>query len=161
VTPEEAIAGDGGRSQAAIDVAMGIVLAGLAALSLVWLIPTYVGGTADAGDVAPSFFPNLAAWVILVLSLGMVAHRLMRARPGNGWPTAKALIAETLCSLAALVFIGMALPHLGYLITSGVVIMLGGLIARYQKWWMLVLVAVLFPLIVKFAAWRIFVVELP
>lgn len=150
-----------GRASSAIDIVSGLVLATLSVIALVWLIPANVSGVSDGTDVSPAFFPRLTAWVILVLSLIMVAHRFLRSDPGDGWVAGRRILAETGAVLIFALTVGTLVPVFGYLPTSILVILVGGFIAGYRRWWALILLAVLFPIIVRFGAWTIFTVELP
>ena len=152
--------GDGGAS-AAIDIVSGLVLAALSTIALVWLIPMQVSGVSDGTDVSPAFFPKLTAWVILVLSLVVVAHRFLRGDPRSGWIVGREILAETGAVLIFALAVGMLVPFIGYLPTTILVILVGGFVAGYRRWWALILLAVLFPIVVRFGAWTIFTVELP
>lgn len=147
-------------SAAATDILLGLAFAALAAGALLWLIPNFVSHTAATSDIAPSFFPNLAASVILVLSLGMVAHRVTRTQPA---PISSALrvFGEAACLSAAAALLVYALSTIGFLPSAVGLILAGGLLARYERWWALGLLAIVFPVLVDIAAWRIFVVDLP
>ena len=152
---------DDGGASAAIDIVSGVTLAILSMIALVWLIPANVGGVSDGSDVSPAFFPSLSALVILVLSLAMVAHRFLRGSPRHGWATGRQILAETGAVLIFALAVGTLVPVAGYMPTTILVILVGGFIAGYRRWWALILLAVLFPIVVRLGAWTIFTVELP
>lgn len=149
------------RSAAAIDVALGLLVAALSSMALLWLIPAQISTEATGTDVSPAFIPQLAAGVMLVLSVCMVAHRILRERPAGGWARGRPLMLETATLAAGAAAISIAIPLVGFLPVAVAVILAGGLFARYRPLWALGLLAVLFPLLVDFGAWTIFVVDLP
>lgn len=151
---------DGGAS-AAIDIAAGLVLVALATFALVWLIPTHVTGKSAGSDVSPAFFPTVAATIVLVLSLGMVAHRLIRSGHRGGWLRGQAILKEIGAVVIYAVVVAVLLPAIGFVATAALVIIAGGVIARYQKWRALIVLAIVYPLLVRYGAWAIFTVELP
>lgn len=154
---------DGGS--AAVDIASGLVLSAICLICLVWLIPTYVNTEASGSDVAPAFFPNLGAGVVLVLSLGMVGHRVWRTKPAidwaHGWRLGRPILTETAICIVAAIAIAVALPTIGFLPTAVAMIGIGGIVAGYRKWWALAVLAVAFPIVVMVGAWTIFTVALP
>ena len=149
------------RSAAAIDVGLGIIMAGLASVAVFWLVPAEVSTEATGTDVSPAFIPRLAAIVILVLSLGMVAHRVAFEHPAGGWQRGRAIAIETFALCAGAALVSVAIPLVGFLPVAMVVIFAGGLLARYRLYWALALLAVTFPLVVDYGAWAIFFVDLP
>ena len=149
------------RGGTGIDVAFGLVFAVLATAALVWLIPSQVSTQAGGTDVSPAFMPRLAAGTVLVLSLGLVGHRLARGRLSGGARDGGRLLAETAALGAGGVAVMAGLATVGFLPTAMGLILAAGLAARQRpRWWLLVL-AVAFPVIVDLGAWHLFVVDLP
>ena len=151
---------EGEQPGTAVDIVSGLVLIAFCLFALLWLIPAEVTGKSSGSDVSPAFFPRLSIVVILFLSLGLVAHRLYTAGRDATWDRGRLALGETAATLGFALFVGILLPLIGFWPTSAVVIVVGGMIARYQKWWPLILLAVLFPLIVKYGAWAIFTVDI-
>ncbi|RAI02262.1 hypothetical protein DLJ53_12930 [Acuticoccus sediminis] len=144
----------------AVDLLFGVVLAVASAVVLVWIIPNTVDLEAQGADVSPAFFPRLSAGAVLVLSLGMTAHRLVKGPPLD-WERPLRIVGEVAgCALAALA-VAFALPRIGFVATGAVVIALGAVLTHYRRWWAIGLLAILFPLVVSFGAWTIFMVDLP
>lgn len=56
-----------------LDFYCGAVLAAASLTVLAWIIPNWVPDAGSRGAVAPSFFPRLSAWVVLICALGLMA----------------------------------------------------------------------------------------
>lgn len=150
-----------GDKVVAVDFMVAVVLVASAAYALIRLIPENTQPAMSEHDVAPGFFPSLAAFTVLALSLGLLAHRVLR-RPKN--PTmlsGRVVLVEAAIwsGLSAAVIAGLS--WLGFLPTAITLIALGMLAAGCRNWILLGAVSVLFPLIVSFGAWSLFTVELP
>lgn len=160
--PALAAARDGAGGSRAIDIATGLLVALLALAALFWLIPLQVQTAVGEYDLSPAFFPKLAAWIVLVLALGLVLVRLAlarRATASNGEGVRIAIEALVWTAVSLLTMI--SLVKIGYLATSMVLIASGAWMSGRRDWLRVGLVAILFPLAVDFAAWRIFTVHLP
>jgi hypothetical protein len=155
--PEE---DDGAAPAPALDIGYGMVFAALAALALLWLIPAQVGTVSRGSDVSPAFMPQLSAGAVLVLSAMMVVHRLLRhGLAGNGEGPYLLASLGGLAFGAALAMAGLL--TVGFVPTAAGLILAGGMLARYRRWHWLLVLAVLFPLVVDYGAWHIFIVDLP
>ncbi len=146
----------------ATDIVAGLILALLAGLALVWLVPGHVERSLSDHDVQPGFFPNLAAGVVLVLSLGLVLQRFlrggtMRSAFGQGRFVPVDLVIWGL--VAGLAMVG--LHTIGFLVVAPLLIAAGMLFAGCRRMWLIATVAVLFPVLVDQAAWHVFTVDLP
>jgi hypothetical protein len=160
--PTRPAAGDGTGGSRTIDLATGLLVVGLALGALFWLIPQQVETAVGEYDLSPAFFPMLAAWIVLLLALGLVGVRLARARsapPSNGEGTRIAVETIVWTVVAVLTMIGLL--KIGYLATSMVLVAAGAWMAGRRDWLRVGLVAILFPLAVNYAAWQIFTVRLP
>ena len=153
--------GQAGSAAASIDVAFGVVFAALAAGALLWLIPAQVSSSASGTDVAPSFMPRLSAGAVLLLSLGLVGHRLLRERPAGGGRAGVRLLGDVAGLSAGAVLVMTGLITLGFLPTAAGLIVAGGVIARHRPLHWLMVLAVVFPVLVDYAAWHVFFVDLP
>ncbi len=148
-------------SGVAIDIAAGGVLAIAAGSCLFWLIPEHTQPATNANDVAPGFFPTLAAVIVLILALALMAHRLVR-RPVQVAELPGLLIIAEIGMWAVLAMaVVIALPTIGFLPTAMALILIGGLAARHRPWWMVGLLALVFPFVVDIGAWHLFTVDLP
>ena len=146
----------------ATDIVAGLLLAVLAVLALVWLVPGHVERSLSDHDVQPGFFPNLAAGVVLVLSLGLVVQRLLR---GGGMRSAFGqgrFVPADLAIWALVAGLAMVGLHtVGFLIVAPLLVAAGMLFAGCRQVWLIAAVAVLFPVLVDQAAWHVFTVDLP
>ncbi len=154
--PEDAdLASPGGRG---IDIAAGLCLAALSLFALLWLIPNHTQPADSQFDVAPGFFPNLAAGTVLFFSLVLLARRWRQTPSGGG---GFQVISEIATWSALAVAIMLALSTLGFLVMAPVVIAGAMLFSGNRTWWLIAAMAIVFPLAVEGAAWLIFTVDLP
>lgn len=151
-------ADDGGAGGRGVDIAAGLCLAALSVFALVWLIPTHTQPADSQFDVAPGFFPNLAAGAVLLLSGLLLLRRWGRAPSGGGGAR---IVLELAVWCALSVAVMMALSHIGFLIMAPVVIAGAMLFSGNRNWWLIAAMTIIFPLVVKWAAWFIFTVDLP
>lgn len=144
-----------------IDIGAGVVLAAASLVALFWLIPNHTQPAMSELDISPGLFPTVAAGLVLALSIGMIVQRSVR-RPvlAAELSGGKILIELAVWTIAGLA-IFLALPTIGFLPVAFAIVALGGLAVRYRTWWLLGLIAVLFPVAVDFGAWQIFTVDLP
>lgn len=149
------------RAAVRTEIAAALVLTAAALVALVWLIPNNTEPARSELDISPAFFPMLAAGLVLVLSLAMIAVRLTRAVKASVTMSGPSILGELAVWCCAGVGIWFALPVIGFIPTSIVVVVLGGLATGYRKWWVLAVLAVLFAVIVDFGAWQVFTVDLP
>lgn len=141
------------------DVVAGAVLAVLAVAALFWLIPTQTVVGGNAYDVAPGFFPRVAAVVVLVLAAALVVSGLRRrsTAAGGGWNVLGE--AAVWAVVAPLAVVGLA--TIGFVVTSVLLVACGMIAAGARNRLLIAVVAVLFPLAVDQAAWLVFTVDLP
>lgn len=142
-----------------IDIAAGVILAALAMLALVWLIPTHTQPADSQFDVAPGFFPSLAVGAVMILSLMMVAHRLWRRGPSrsSGLPVVLELIVWTATAVAVM----LLLHHAGFLPMAALLLAAAMYFSGNRNVWLIAAMAIVFPLAVDWGAWLIFTVDLP
>ena len=150
---------DAGASSRGVDIAAGLCLAALSVLALVWLIPTHTQPADSQFDVAPGFFPNLAAGAVLLLSGLLLLRRWGQASGGSGGGLRIVLELVVWCALSVAVM--LALSHIGFLVMAPVVIAGAMLFSGNRNWWLIAAMTIIFPLVVKWAAWFIFTVDLP
>ena len=120
------------------------MLIALSLFALFWLIPTHTGEAAGDLEVAPGFFSRVAASALLVLSVLLVGHRLIRfpklrnIRPKTG---GGAVLTEIAVLAAGGLLIAWALGAVGYLFVAPAVMLAacwraangaGGLL----RWWL-------------------------
>ncbi len=156
---------ESGYERAAIDVAAGLVLAAVSIVCLAWLIPAHVGINASEYDVSPAFFPTLAAWLVLFLSLALVATRITRidraAGPlggvSAGWPIVTQTVTWSVVALLA--WYGM--DAIGYMPTAAAILVLGAVACRYRNIFAIVGLAIVMPVAIDQLAWLVFQVDLP
>lgn len=158
--PAEPAAGPGPRQE----LAAGAVLIGLSLLALLWLIPNHTGEATSDLEVAPGFFPQIAAWSLLVLSILLVGHRLTRfpklrsIRPAIG---GGAVLAEIAILAAGGLLVAWALGTAGYLVVAPAVMLAGLLAGGERRWWVIGLVIAGVTAATWFGADLLFGVVLP
>jgi len=144
------------------DLVAGLFLALCATVALVWLIPNHTQAAMSEFDVSPGFFPKLAAWAVLVLSLGLVARQIPRLRHVAGRGIAGRAVLVDIAGWSVVAFFSiLALAKIGFLFVAPVLIVAGMLVAGNRTYWMIIGLAVVFPVLVDQAAWYIFTVDLP
>ena len=149
------------RAAVRTEIAAALVLMGAAVFALLWLIPNHTEPARSELDISPAFFPMLAAGLVLVLSLAMIVVRLTRQIVASVELSGPAILGEVAIWGGAGLAIWFALPALGFIPTSILVVVLGGFAAGYRMWWLLAALAVVFSVIVDIGAWQIFTVDLP
>jgi len=159
--PEARSAPDGAGERPLVDIAAGLVLAAMAVFALLWLIPENTEPAMSEFDISPAFIPKLAAWAVLLMSAGFVAHRLWR-RPA---PADDVSGAAVLSEIAVWAGVGgltvLGITTVGFLPTAIVLVAAGMIAGGARRWWLVAAIAVLFPLLLDQAAWMIFTVDLP
>lgn len=156
-TPEQ---DDGSDTAPVIDLASGLLLAGLAGLALVWIIPANVDADAGDYDVSPIFMPKLIAWVVLALGLALAGSAAKRAR--TGWqPASWTILSDTAGWAVASTLAYLALVHIGFQVTAPIIIAAGLWFAGQRSLILIVVLAIGLPLAIHTGAWQIFQVALP
>ena len=146
------------------EIAAGAVLIALSLFALLWLIPTHTGETAGDLEVAPGFFSRVAASALLVLSVLLVGHRLIRfpklrnIRPKTGGGAVLSEIAILACGS---LLVAWALGATGYLVVAPAVMLAGLLAGGERRWWMIGLVVAGMTAATWFGADLLFGVQLP
>lgn len=144
-----------------LDFASGAVLALLSSVALFWIIPAAVPGGPSRGEVSPSFFPKMAAGVVLICSIAMMAINWRAFKePSNG----KGL--ELLFELAGWTAIAAAtyalLAHLGFVAAGAFATAAGIAVSRYRRnRILLALLVVGLPFALKYGVWTVFTIQLP
>ena len=153
-------AGPGARQE----LAAGAVLIALSLFALFWLIPNHTGEAAGDLEVAPGFFSRVAASALLVLSVLLVGHRLIRfpklrnIRPKTG---GGAVLTEIAVLAAGGLLIAWALGAVGYLFVAPAVMLAGLLAGGERRWWVIALVVAGVTAATWFGADLLFGVQLP
>ena len=146
----------------ATDIVAGVVLAALAVAALLWVVPAQTEPGGGGHDVAPAFFPNLAAGLVLVLAATLVATGTRRHLAGvRDGAAGRRLMLDLLVWAAAAAATVVGLQQIGFVATGVVVVAAWMLLAGQRRWPVIVAAAVLFPLAVDGAAWVFFTVDLP
>jgi len=146
------------------DLAAGLVLVALSLIALLWLIPQHTEAVASGFDIAPGFFPNLAAGVVLLLALGHTAQHLWRRKAVADHapdPQGSRILAElAIWALVAAATLA-GLTRIGFVPTAALLIALGMVAAGARRWLLITAVTVAVPLLIDWAAWTVFTVDLP
>ncbi|MEM8812707.1 MAG: tripartite tricarboxylate transporter TctB family protein [Pseudomonadota bacterium] len=152
----------GADPRLAVDLTAGILLFALAVFALTWLVPNHTEPSFSDHDVAPGFFPSMSAWAVLGLSAVLIASGLRRIMIGGARVGRDVSVLVDLGSwviLASLAVVGFG--ALGFLWTAPPLIAVGMVLAGSRKIWLILAVAILFPLLIDFAAFQLFTVDLP
>lgn len=150
-----------GQVSARLEVAAGSILAAAAAFALLWLIPSHTEPSLSEHDIAPGFFPSLAAWAVLILSALFIATRLQALRQETPAGDSLSLAAEVaVWGLAGLLTV-LGLSTVGFLVTAPLLIVFWMFVGGRRIWWQVLLLALLFPLVLEQLAWIVFTVRLP
>ncbi len=144
-----------------LDLISALVLVAASLVALLWIIPVYVPGEGSRGGVAPSFFPNLTAGVVLVCAIVLVVVNRggFALRLGaEGWRTLAELLGWGVLSVA----LWLLLRHAGFIVASIVGTGVLTVVARYRgKLWLPALIAVLLPVALYYAVAGLFDIFLP
>jgi hypothetical protein len=144
-----------------LDFASGLVLSVLSLLALAWIIPMAVPGEASRGEVSPSFFPNLAAGIVLACSLALMAmnrRTLAEGVDAGGLRILAELIAWTVVGGT----IWLVLARVGFLPASILATAAGVAVSRYRaRLWLAALIALALPFLISRAVWMLFDIRLP
>lgn len=146
------------------DIAAGLVLAALSLFALLWLIPTQTKGVADDYDIAPGFFPRVAAAAVLILSVAFVGHRIvrfgqMRQRPSSS--DGPAILTEIAVWTIATAAIWIGLWQVGFLAVAPLIVAIAMVAAGVRRWWLIVVIAAATTVATYYGAEHLFEVELP
>ena len=158
--PADPSGGPGPRQE----LAAGTVLIGLSLVALLWLIPNHTGEATSDLEVAPGFFPQVAAGALLVLSVLFVGHRLVRfpklrnIRPATA---GGAVLSEIAILAAGGLLVAWALGAAGYLVVAPAVMLAGLLAGGERRWWVVGLVIAGVTAATWFGADLLFGVVLP
>ncbi|PLS21174.1 tripartite tricarboxylate transporter TctB family protein [Neptunicoccus cionae] len=144
-----------------LDFQSGVVLMVASLFAIFWLIPRNVPGAASRGEIAPSTFPYITAFVVLACATALVATnwKAYRSTPSSGG-------SRILLELAGWVVFSIAtlalFDWLGF-VAAGVFTTLCAIaVTRYrQHKWLLGLIALGLPLLLKLLVWQIFSIQLP
>ncbi|MDE0148139.1 MAG: tripartite tricarboxylate transporter TctB family protein [Rhodospirillaceae bacterium] len=162
--PNAPAAGTPGGPGPRQELAAGAVLIGLSLFVLLWLIPNHTGEATDDLEVAPGFFPQIAAVSLLVLSVLLVGHRLVRfpklrsIRPATD---GLAVLSEIAILAAGGLLVAWALGAVGYLVVAPAVMLAGLLAGGERRWWVIALVIAGMTAATWFGADLLFGVVLP
>lgn len=156
-TPADPDQGASGR----LDFLCGLVLALVALVALLWVIPAHVPGEATRGEVAPGFFPNLTAGVVLICSLALMAAN-WRSLGAPGHTGGLRIVIEVLgWAVFAIVIMGL-MSRVGFIAASVLATATGVLVSRYRKrLWLAGLITLALPFAITQAIWALFHISLP
>jgi hypothetical protein len=149
------------RIKPIVEIAAGVFLAAIAIFSLFWIFPNYIVAVAAANDVGPEFFPKLAAWVVLGLSLLLIITRVIQFKPSGVGMRGRSILFEIGIWSTISVLSVLGLLNIGFLIMSPLIILFGAIACGYRNVWAIVFITIAVPLVLDQAAWLIFTVDLP
>ena len=144
------------------EFAMGLALVALSLIGLIWLVPANVNTGAADFDVGPAFFPRMALYVLLVLSLIMALFAAIgRQAAAVSGATVLRGTAETVVWFGVSVAILLAMPRLGFLHVAILLLVVAFLVARERRWWRIGLLSVAVPVLSALFAQGVFQVAMP
>jgi len=158
--------GDGGGpgARAPVDDAVaGVLRAARALAALVWFIPANTASVVGEYDVSPTFFPELTAALVLALSIALALSgfaRMRRSGPGARSTGARAVVEFVAWSVTATLAV-LGIAKVGFVVTAALLIAAGMMLAGRRSWYLIVVAAISFPLLLDAVAWWIFTVDLP
>lgn len=143
------------------DAIAGSVLAVASAVTIFWLVPSFVDGPIMEGQFSPRFFPSFAMTVVLVLSLLLTLQGLIRMQAeGTPGPVASAVFRCVLWAVfSALLIAGVS--YAGFIATGIAVVLIWGFAAGGRNLKILVPAGLILPPLVSFAVQAAFGVQLP
>lgn len=144
-----------------LDFLCGAVLSALCLFAIFWLIPRYVPGEATRGEIAPSTFPYLTVSVVLLCSIALMISNWRSFRQANHSGGRRILVELSGWMLIA----GGTLflfDRAGFVAAGVFSIFCAMAATRYRRHlWLLALIAVGLPFLLKYAVWQIFSIQLP
>ncbi len=155
---------DTGSGSSVLNIVAGLLLAAVSVCLLIVIIPDNIGQATGKNDISPSLFPTMAAWLLLALSLALVAVHSTKLRNRGldtagrhgGWILAEAGVWML---IATLTYTG--LQTVGFLVVTAALIVIAALACGYRNFWMIGGLALAMPLITSQLAWLVFQVQLP
>ena len=151
----------GGLRQPA-EFVMGLTLAALSLVGLVWLVPTHVSSEAAAYDVGPAFFPKMTLYIVLVLSLIMALFAAIgRQAAAIDGSTLRRGSAEAAVWFFVSVAVLVLIPRIGFIPVAIGLLVVAFLVARERVWWRIALLSVAVPFATAFFAQSVFQVTMP
>ena len=156
---------DGGLAAPVVEIASSCVLVLASLVTLFWLIPSHTNASAASYDVSPAFIPLVSAYMVLALSAIHLALSLRRYGAGRAGavadPRARHILIDTTIWLVICVAIQLGLAWLGFLVVGPAAIAGGLYFAGQRNWWVITALAIVIPVLIDFAAWQVFTVDLP
>lgn len=151
---------DRGAGARRLDFFCALVLVAVSLAAILWIIPTHVPGAASRGEVAPSFFPNLTAGVVLVCAVALAianAKAVLHRTPTGG----QLILADIAGWAVVAAAIWYLLAHVGFIVASVFATAVGTLVARYRQLWLSTLIGLTLPFVLQFAVQALFGITLP
>ena len=143
------------------EIAAAAVLVAAGLFALLWLVPNHTQPAMSENDISPAFFPALSAMTVIALALGMIVVRLTRAVATAVSLSGPGIMLELAVWTAAALAMFLALPVIGFVPTTVIVIVLGAWAIGFRRWLFITLFAIGFAVIVDLGVWQIFTVDLP
>lgn len=155
---------DGAVIPPMFNIVAGIVLAAVSIWLLLVTIPGHIGQAAGKNDISPSLFPTLAAWILLGLSLSLVAVHVAKLRnqgAGPGGQNGVWVLAQFAIWMVTAVLVYVGLNTIGFYVVAAALIGIAALACGYRNFILIGGLALAVPLICAQFAWSVFQVQLP
>jgi len=144
-----------------LDFLSGAVLTAASLVAILWLIPGYVPGEATRGEIAPSTFPYITALVVMICSIALMITNWRNFRTveqSGGWRILAELAGLTIVAGGTLLLIG----RFGFVSAGIFAVVCAIYITHYrQHLWLLALISIGLPFLLKYGVWQIFTIQLP
>ena len=153
------------------DIGAGAVLALVMAWVLLWLIPTQTSPAQSETTMSPAMMPSIAAGLVLVLSLALLAGRVLFAATDGDEPHEEFggetrgfgkgdAIEIAIWTTAAIVTLAL-MTHVSFIVASAVVLVAAMWWMGQRTIWALAAVALGVPVGISLVARYLFGVEMP
>ncbi len=146
------------------DIYSGGLLLLLGLFTIFVIVPVQIDSGGDYG-LDPSFFPVTTLWLVVIMAVVLIGHRLMLPNDSEDSPAPldgmNWLFICAAAVLLAITYFGMI--TIGFIATSLILIALLMVAtgARSGNWLALATVPIIAPLVIYFALGKIFIVQLP
>jgi len=144
-----------------MDIVAGLFLVLLAVVTLIWIIPSHTETTSSDYDVSAAFFPYLAVWTTLGLSILLIISRLLKFHRLQGNFINRRILIEVVCWSGISIITFGGITFIGFTWTMPLLIASAMIFSGNRTWWLIGLLSITFPILVNQLIWLIFTVDLP
>jgi hypothetical protein len=146
-------------------VLAGTLMLAIGLLVIFVLVPVGVvePRTVKFAALSPSFYPRIVAICLCVLGGAVLVNALIK-RPVDD--TAEPVahpngIVRTLAFFAILIFLALTVEKLGFVLAGAIAILTSMTLAGERRWWLVLVVAIVLPLLLHFFFLKVASVPIP